>query len=68
MTNEQCISGSDWDSTDITPSMMCAADTGKAACFGDSGGPLVIKEGIAYFVIGEWKDTKLRRKQRKCVS
>ena len=54
MSNKQCM-GPDtvWNSTYITPSMMCAADIGKAACFGDSGGPLVIKEGITYSVIGE---------------
>ena len=63
MNNSQC-SGPEtwpWDETWITPNMICAADTGKSSCHGDSGGALVTQEGVKYSVIGEEKNTTLRR-------
>jgi trypsin len=33
----------------LTPSMICAKDSGRDACQGDSGGPLITKEGVDYY-------------------
>ena len=39
-------------SSQITQSMLCAADLGQDACQGDSGGPLVTKKERYSYVIG----------------
>ena len=56
MTNGQCSSSPNlYTPAQITPNMICAADTGKDSCQGDSGGPMVTNEGKYYSIIGRNK-------------
>ena len=45
MTLSECRgSGTQYTSSDVTPRMICAADTGKDSCQGDSGGPMIVHD------------------------
>ena len=45
ITNQQCITGTDYPPNLISVSMICAQGPGKDSCQGDSGGPLMAYEG-----------------------
>ena len=52
MSNIQCATGTQYSASEITGSMICAAETDKDSCQGDSGGPLIIEvtntQGVHY--------------------